>query len=319
MKEQRTKQILICLSASLGCFWLGNQVGLLYVSAVGTVTQRLAAAVNLSKIVLHPLQLSSAPIPVGCGVGAILLAGLAYFCIKYSGHRLVPQKEYGSARWGTAADIAPFLHEKASENIPLTATESLSLTALKLYVSGSMDLFAHQTNVNVQNHCICFNTVKLGKSMQSIGMLTVLDQVWNRITRNRVLGRRTWVFTDEFQQLLGNKDCTDFYFQLSSRARKWGAILTSITQHVRSVLDNEDARRMLSDCGYIKLLNQSPDDANDLARLLHISNEEKRYIESAEVGSGLLIVSKTVVPFNNDFPKDTELFRLMDTSPNQKS
>ena len=151
-----------------------------------------------------------------------------------------------------------------------------------------------------------------------ISMLTVLDQVWNRITRNRVLGRRTWVFTDEFQQLLGNKDCTDFYFQLSSRARKWGAILTSITQHVRSVLDNEDARRMLSDCGYIKLLNQSPDDANDLARLLHISNEEKRYIENAEVGSGLLIVSKTVVPFNNDFPKDTELFRLMDTSPNRK-
>ena len=67
------------------------------------------------------------------------------------------------------------------------------------------------------------------------------------------------------------------------------------------------------------LLNQSPDDANDLARLLHISNEEKRYIENAEVGSGLLIVSKTVVPFNNDFPKDTELFRLMDTSPNRKS
>lgn len=213
----------------------------------------------------------------------------------------------------------PTLHD-FYRNLALQGEEVKPLlTALKLYVSGSMDLFAHQTNVNVQNHCICFNTVKLGKSMQSIGMLTVLDQVWNRITRNRVLGRRTWVFTDEFQQLLGNKDCTDFYFQLSSRARKWGAILTSITQHVRSVLDNEDARRMLSDCGYIKLLNQSPDDANDLARLLHISNEEKRYIENAEVGSGLLIVSKTVVPFNNDFPKDTELFRLMDTSPNQKS
>lgn len=213
----------------------------------------------------------------------------------------------------------PTLHD-FYRNLALQGEEVKPLlTALKLYVSGSMDLFAHQTNVNVQNHCICFNTVKLGKSMQSIGMLTVLDQVWNRITRNRVLGRRTWVFTDEFQQLLGNKDCTDFYFQLSSRARKWGAILTSITQHVRSVLDNENARRMLSDCGYIKLLNQSPDDANDLARLLHISNEEKRYIENAEVGSGLLIVSKTVVPFNNDFPKDTELFRLMDTSPNRKS
>ena len=76
-------------------------------------------------------------------------------------------------------------------------------------------------------------------------------------------------------------------------------IVTSITQHVRSVLNNEDARRMLSDCGYIKLLNQAPDDANDIARLLHISDEEKRYIENAEVGSGLLIADKVVVPFNN--------------------
>ena len=113
-------------------------------------------------------------------------------------------------------------------------------------------------------------------------------------------------------------DCTNYYFELSSRARKWGAILTSITQHVRSVLNNEDARRMLSDCGYIKLLNQAPDDANDIARLLHISDEEKRYIENAEVGSGLLIADKVVVPFNNTFPQDTELFRLMDTNPNRK-
>ena len=73
---------------------------------------------------------------------------------------------------------------------------------------------------------------------------------------------------------------------------------------------------MLSDCGYIKLLNQAPDDANDIARLLHISDEEKRYIENAEVGSGLLIADKVVVPFNNTFPQDTELFRLMDTNPN---
>lgn len=157
-----------------------------------------------------------------------------------------------------------------------------------------------------------------GCHMQSIGMMTVLDQIWNRITRNRVLGRRTWIFTDEFQLLLGNSACTNYYFELSSRARKWGAILTSITQHVRSVLNNEDARRMLSDCGYIKLLNQAPDDANDIARLLHISDEEKRYIENAEVGSGLLIADKVVVPFNNTFPQDTELFRLMDTNPNRK-
>lgn len=161
MKEQRTKQILICLAASLGCFWLGNRVGLLYVSAAGTVTQRLAAAVNLSKIVLHPLQLSPAPIPVGCGVGAILLAGLAYFCIKYSGHRLVPQKEYGSARWGTAADIAPFLHEKPSENIPLTATESLSL-AMKMPVTA-------ENNYNRNKNVIVFGPSGSGKSYSVAG------------------------------------------------------------------------------------------------------------------------------------------------------
>ena len=161
MKEQRTKLILICLAASLGCFWLGNRVGLLYVSAVGTVMQRLAAAVNLSKIVLHPLQLSSAPIPVGCGFGAVLLVGLAYLCIKYSGHRLVPQKEYGSARWGTAADIAPFLHEKASENIPLTATESLSL-AMKMPVTA-------ENNYNRNKNVIVFGPSGSGKSYSVAG------------------------------------------------------------------------------------------------------------------------------------------------------
>ena len=76
---------------------------------------------------------------------------------------------------------------------------------------------------------------------------------------------------------------------------------------------------MLSDCGYIKLLNQSPDDANDIAQLLHISDEEKRYIENAEVGSGLLIADKVIAPFSNVFPKNTELFRLMDTNPNSRS
>lgn len=227
--------------------------------------------------------------------------------ITYQKYLLHPEREQ-----------MPSLHDFYN-NLSLQGSQAKALTmALSMYVDGTMDLFAHQTNVDLQNHCICFNTVKLGKSMQSIGMMTVLDQIWNRITRNRVLGRRTWIFTDEFQLLLGNSACTNYYFELSSRARKWGAILTSITQHVRSVLNNEDARRMLSDCGYIKLLNQAPDDANDIARLLHISDEEKRYIENAEVGSGLLIADKVVVPFNNTFPQDTELFRLMDTNPNRK-
>lgn len=138
--------------------------------------------------------------------------------ITYQKYLLHPEREQ-----------MPSLHDFYN-NLSLQGPQAKALTmALSMYVDGTMDLFAHQTNVDLQNHCICFNTVKLGKSMQSIGMMTVLDQIWNRITRNRVLGRRTWIFTDEFQLLLGNSACTNYYFELSSRARKWGAILTSIT------------------------------------------------------------------------------------------
>ena len=190
--------------------------------------------------------------------------------------------------------------------------------ALEIYVKGSLNIFNHHTNVDMSSRLVCFNTVKLGKPLQTLGMTVVLDQIWNRITLNRTTGRRTWIYTDEFQLLLRDKECMNYYFEISGRARKWGAILTSVTQHVRSVLNNEDARRMLSDCGYIKLLNQSADDANDIAQLLHISDEERRYIENADVGSGLLIADKAVVPFHNAFPKNTELFRLMDTNPESK-
>ena len=189
-------------------------------------------------------------------------------------------------------------------------------TALSIYVDGSMDVFAHQTNVDMSSRLVCFNTVKLGKPLQTLGMTVVLDQIWNRITLNRTTGRRTWIYTDEFQLLLRDKECMNYYFEISGRARKWGAILTSITQHVESILMDEDARRMLSDCQYIKLLNQAPLDAQQLGKLLKISPEELDYITNVNAGSGLLIAGNAVVPFTNDLPTDTELYKLMDTNPN---
>ncbi|PWM56501.1 MAG: conjugal transfer protein [Subdoligranulum variabile] len=189
-------------------------------------------------------------------------------------------------------------------------------TALSIYVDGSMDIFAHQTNVDIHNRLVCYNTVKLGKPMQTLGMMVVLDQIWNRITLNRVTGRRTWVYTDEFQLLLRDKESMNYYFEISGRARKWGAILTSITQHVESILMDEDARRMLSDCQYIKLLNQAPLDAQQLGKLLKISPEELDYITNVDAGNGLLIAGRSVVPFSNEFPENTKLYKLMDTNPN---
>lgn len=189
-------------------------------------------------------------------------------------------------------------------------------TALSIYVDGTMDIFAHQTNVDITNSLVAYNTVKLGKPLQTLGMMVVLDQIWNRVTLNRAKGRRTWIYTDEFQLLLRDHECTNYYFEISGRARKWGAILTSITQHVDSVLLNEDSRRMLSDCQYIKLLNQAPLDAQALGKQLKISPEELTYVTNVDAGCGLLIAGRTVVPFVDDFPSNTELFKLMDTNPN---
>ena len=126
---------------------------------------------------------------------------------------------------------------------------------------------------------------------------------------------------NKFMNAMKMPAIADMFSSEADRQRESGDLVTEVplselhpfVNHPFKVRDDED---MLSDCGYIKLLNQAPDDANDIARLLHISDEEKRYIENAEVGSGLLIADKVVVPFNNTFPQDTELFRLMDTNPN---
>lgn len=189
-------------------------------------------------------------------------------------------------------------------------------TALGIYVDGTLDVFAHQTNVDTDNRFVVYNIVNLGKQLQTLGMMVVLDQIWNRVTLNRKIGRRTWIYTDEFQLLLTDEYCANYYFEVSGRSRKWGAILTSITQHVETVLQNDYARRMLSDCQYVKLLTQHQNDRQHLGELLGISPEELSYITNADAGCGLLVAGKAVVPFVDKFPEDTELYRIMDTNPN---
>lgn len=191
-------------------------------------------------------------------------------------------------------------------------------TALGIYVDGTMDVFAHQTNVDTQKRFVVYNIVNLGKQLQTLGMMVVLDQVWNRITLNRKIGRRTWVYIDEFQLLLLDPYCSNYFFEVSGRSRKWGAILTSITQHVETVLLNDDARRMLSDCQYIKLLNQHQNDRQHLGELLGISPEELSYITNADPGCGLLVAGKAIIPFIDQFPENTNLYKIMDTNPNNR-
>lgn len=159
-QPKRNLKIWIPIAAVL-CFWLGDWMGHTYELTEGTTTHRLTAALNLNSLLLHPFRLSADAFSLGCGIAAALMAGLIYLCVKYSKHRLMPQKEYGSARWGGPEDIAPFLDENAQNNLPLTASESLSL-------SPKMKVTAND-NYNRNKNVIVFGPSGSGKSYSVAG------------------------------------------------------------------------------------------------------------------------------------------------------
>lgn len=184
---------------------------------------------------------------------------------------------------------------------------------LELYIDGTLSVFAHHTNVDTQNRLVVYDTRDLGKPLRTFGMIVVLDQIWNRITANRAIGKRTWIYIDEMQLLFSNEYSANYFFELWSRARKWGAVPTGITQNVETLLLSDLARRMLSNSDFIMMLNQATSDRVELAGLLNISNKQLSHVTNSEPGHGLLFAGKSIVPFLDDFPKNTELYRMMTT------
>lgn len=218
----------------------------------------------------------------------------------------------GKRELPTLKDFYTILKEQ-----PEPEAKSMAL-ALELYIEGTLSVFAHHTNVDTSKRFIVYDVRDLGKQLRTLGMLVVLDQIWNRITRNRARGIRTWVYIDEIQLLFSNEFCAQTFFEFWSRARKWGALFSGITQNVETLLLSDLARRMLSNSDFIMLLNQAAADRVELAGLLHMSNKQLSYVTNATVGSGLLIAGKSIVPFVDDFPRDTELYRMMSTKPNEE-
>lgn len=195
---------------------------------------------------------------------------------------------------------------------PEAEAKSIALS-LELYTNGSLSVFAQPTNININNRLVVFDIRDLGKQLRTLGMLIVLDQVWNRITQNRQLGKRTWIYIDEIYLLFQNDYSANYLFELYKRARKWGAIPTGITQNVEDLLINDLARRMLSNTDFIMMLNQATSDRIELAALLNISNQQLSYVTNSNVGQGLLFAGKSIVPFIDKFPSDTNLYRMMTT------
>lgn len=189
-------------------------------------------------------------------------------------------------------------------------------TALEIYVTGSLNVFNHRTNVDIDNRVVCYDIKELGKQLKQLGMLVVQDQVWNRVTRNREAGRTTRYYVDEFHLLLRG-ELAAWSVEIWKRFRKWGGVPTGITQNVKDLLASPEIENILENSDYICMLNQAPGDRQILAKKLNISPHQLSYVTQANEGEGLLFYGNVIVPFVDRFPKDTEMYKLMTTKPNE--
>ena len=187
--------------------------------------------------------------------------------------------------------------------------------SLELFTKGSLNIFAHQTNVDMNRRIIVFDIHNLGKQLKSVGLLVMLDALLNRVIQNRRLGKRTWLYIDEIYLFFSNELSANFLSESWKRFRKYGALATGLTQNIEDCLHSQMARAMLANSEFLLLLNQSATDQAELARLLRISDEQMQYVTDAPRGQGLIKVGQNLVPFTNNFPKDTQLYKLMTTKP----
>jgi type IV secretory pathway VirB4 component len=216
---------------------------------------------------------------------------------------------------GNAPTLRDFREELLRQNEPEAKEIAL---AIELFTDGSLNTFAKPTNVDVDSRLICYDILDLGKQLQSIGMLVVLDNILNRITANRSKGRNTYIFIDEIYLLFQHEYSANFLFTLWKRVRKYGAFCTGITQNVDDMLQSHTARTMLSNSEFIVMLNQASTDRLELAKLLNISDLQMSYITNVDAGCGLIKVGSALVPFQDRMNRSTRLYRLMSTKPGEE-
>ena len=191
--------------------------------------------------------------------------------------------------------------------------------ALELYVTGSLNVFNHRTNVELSNRLVCFDIKSLGKQLKKLGMLIVQDQIWNRVTINRAKKKATRYYMDEFHLLLREEQTAAYSVEIWKRLRKWSGIPTGITQNVKDLLSSREVENIFENSDFVLMLNQAVSDRNILAKQLNISPQQMKYVTHTESGEGLLFYGNVILPFVDHFPKDTKLYKVMTTKPEEVS
>ena len=190
-------------------------------------------------------------------------------------------------------------------------------TALEIYVTGSLNVFNHRTTVNIDNRIVCYDIKELGKQLKKIGMLVVQDQVWNRVTINRAAHKSTRYYIDEMRLLLREEQTAAYTVEIWKRFRKWGGIPTGITQNVKDLLASREVENIFENSDFVYMLNQAGGDRQILAKQLGISPHQLSYVTHSGEGEGLLFYGNVILPFVDRFPRDTELYRIMTTKPQE--
>lgn len=221
----------------------------------------------------------------------------------------------------------PFLsHNPSAEKMPTMTDLYNSLkekgevalrvaNSLEMFVNGSQNIFNHKTNIDMQNRIICFDIKDLGNQLKKLGMLILQETVWNRVSSNRNERKKTRYYIDEFHLLLKDEQTATYSAEIWKRFRKWGGIPTGITQNVKDLLMSSKVENIFENSEFIYMLNQASGDREILGEKLHISPEQLKYVENAGPGEGLIRFGNVILPFTDNFPTDTEMYRLMTTKP----
>jgi len=194
--------------------------------------------------------------------------------------------------------------------------EARNLAAsIKTYCDGTMDLFAHHTNVDVNAKMVVYDISHIGSNLQELGMQICLNDIWNRMIKNKKAGIRTWFYIDEAHLFLRMPSSAAYISMVWKRARKWMGTPTFITQNVEDMLRSPEGNTILSTSDFALMLTQAPLDRISLAQLFNISDEQQEFFTNVGSGEGLIYTSKAIVPFENHFPEDTELYKILSTKP----
>ena len=197
---------------------------------------------------------------------------------------------------------------------PEEAAQEIAL-ASEIIVEGTLNVFAHPTNVNMDSRIIAIDLYEMGEQLRPTGLVVTLEAIQSRVAANRKKGKYTWVFIDEVYLFFKYFYSAQFLYKAWKRFRKYAAPMTAATQNVEECLRSETARLMFANSEFLVLYNQAATDRAELAKLLHISDTQMGYITNSAPGCGLIRMGGSIVPFTNTIPKDTALYRLMSTTP----